>query len=194
MSTQGQRMVDGRGIERVLLEMVTSFKANQLTVRRARFQDAKLLWKWANDLGVRSNSFHSEMITLEDHFTWFKQKLDSADTKIWIVEQNQTPIGQIRYDRVAKDTAEIGFSVASEHRGRGLGTKILELTVNMGCQELDVKRLKGIVISSNTASMSSFTSAGFVCTGQTTLMEKACQILILECAKTTGKTHGDQPH
>ena len=191
MSEKGRQLVDGAGANSVVSAMnklvQTAPAADRLRVRRACFQDAELLWQWANDPSVRANSFHPEPILLDEHLEWYKEKLTSSDTRIWILELNQVPVAQIRYDRVNTDTAEISFSVVSEHRGRGLGTRSLVLTSGMVCRELGVKRLRGRVFSSNDASVRVFTKAGFECVGQEQVSDKLCMIFVREFSETTGE-------
>jgi UDP-2,4-diacetamido-2,4,6-trideoxy-beta-L-altropyranose hydrolase len=188
MSEKGRQLVDGAGTDRVVSVMYklaqTVTGADRLRVRRARFQDAEILWQWANDSSVRANSFHPQPIPLDEHIKWYKAKLASPDTRIWILELNQVPVAQIRYDRVHADAAEISFSVVSDYRGRGLGTEALILTSDMACRELGVKRLKGIVFSSNAASMRAFIKAGFECVSQEQVFDKLCHIFVRECSQS----------
>ena len=191
MSERGRQLVDGAGVDRVVSSMEKpaqlSLPTDHLRVRCACFQDAELLWQWANDPTVRMSSFRPESIPLDEHIEWYKEKLASPDTRIWILELNQVPVAQVRYDRVNTDTAEISFSVVSEHRGRGLGTRSLVLTSGMVCRELGVKRLRGRVFSSNDASVRVFTKAGFECVGQEQVSDKLCMIFVREFSETTGE-------
>jgi len=188
MSEKGRHLVDGAGTNRVVSvinEAIQAFPAaDHLQVRRACFQDAELLWQWANDPIVRANSFRPEAISLDEHIEWYKGKLTSSDTRIWILELNRVPVAQIRYDRVHMVIAEISFSVVCDYRGRHLGTRALVLTSGMACRELGVKRLRGIVFSSNEVSVRAFTKAGFECVGQEQVSDKLCRILIQECSET----------
>lgn len=188
MSEKGRQLVDGAGTDRVvsvLYELAQTVPgADHLRVRHARFQDAEILWQWTNDSSVRANSFHPESIPLDEHIKWYKAKLASPDTRIWILELNQVPVAQIRYDRIHTDAAEMSFSVVSDYRGRGLGTKALILTSGMACRELGVKRLKGVVFSSNAASMRAFTKAGFECVSQEQVFDKLCHIFVRECSQS----------
>ena len=193
MSERGRQMVNGAGTDRIVSVMnelaQTAPAADHLRVRCACFQDAELLWQWANDPTVRMSSFRPESIPLDEHIEWYKEKLASPDTRIWILELNQVPVAQVRYDRIDRDTAEIGFSVESNYRGRGLGTRVLALTSDMACRELGVKRLKGIVFSSNETSVRTFTRAGFECVGQEQVSDKLCHIFVRECSQTIGEVY-----
>lgn len=191
MSEKGRQVADGAGTDCVVSVMdepvQTVPAADHLRVRRACFQDAELLWQWANDPSVRANSFHPEAIPLDEHIEWYKGKLTSPDTRIWLLELNEVPVAQIRYDRVRADTAEIDFSVVPDYRGRGLGARALILTSDMAYRELGVKRLKGVVLNSNEASVRAFTKADFECVGQEQVSDKFCNIFVRECSETIGE-------
>ncbi|MGB0383332.1 MAG: UDP-2,4-diacetamido-2,4,6-trideoxy-beta-L-altropyranose hydrolase [Ardenticatenaceae bacterium] len=187
MSKVAQKLVDGKGSDRVVSKINKLTSRNQPTeqarIRAAGFQDAELLWQWANDPIVRANSFHPEAIPLDEHIEWYKRKVESPETRIFILELNRVPVAQIRYDRVDAETAKIGFSVLYEYRGKGLGTRLLVMTSTLACQELNVKRLKGVVFTSNKASARAFTKAGFECVGQEYISDKLCYLFVWKCSK-----------
>lgn len=68
------------------------------SLRLAQDDDLELLFQWANDPLVRQMAFHSEPISLSDHKNWFYFRLNALETKIFILEENKIPIGQIRFD------------------------------------------------------------------------------------------------
>ena len=188
MSAKARKLVDGTGTNHILSSIDQRTRHLQptedISVRRACIQDGELLWKWANNHSVRANAFHADTIPRKEHIRWYQNKLNSADTLIWILEFDKEPVAQIRYDRVNPDTAEIDFSVAAGCRGIGLGTKALVLTSDISGKELGVKRIKGIVFVSNKASGCAFTKAGFKLAGREQVADKICDIFIRECAGT----------
>jgi len=188
MSKKGKQLVDGTGVERAIAAMDSRNGENRLQVRLARWNDMELLWRWANDPSVRANSFHSDPIPLDEHIQWYKSKLASSDTRFLIIEHNQMPVAQIRYDRINEYEAEINFSVAREYRGRGIGTEALALPFEMACKELKVKRIKGVVFSSNGASQRAFMRAGFRNIGQERVSGKPCHVFVRTCRGTTRET------
>ena len=185
MSEEGRKLVDGTGADCVVSTMdklaQPALQTDRLRVRRACFQDTELLWQWASDPSVRANCFHPEAIALDEHIEWCKEKLTSSSVRIWILELDQVPVAQVRYERVNTDAAEIDVSVAPDYRGGGLGTKALVLTCAMACRELRVKRLKGLVFSSNEASLRAFIKAGFEYVGEEQVSDKLCHIFVRGC-------------
>ena len=145
-------------------------------IRLANKKDAKLLWLWANDPSVRSNSFQPRQIKWNQHLKWFNEKLYSENTEIWILEINCEPVGQIRYDRVNLSKAEIDFSVDINFRGRGLGTRLLELSSEDAFKILNVELLEGIVQKNNKASIKAFVNAGYQKTDEKLILNHKCFI------------------
>ena len=145
-------------------------------VRLANKKDAKLLWLWASDPSVRSNSFQSGPIKWNQHLKWFNEKLKSKNTEILILEIDCEPAGQIRYDRVNHTKAEIDFSVDIDFRGRGLGTRLLELSSESAFLNLDVKLLEGIVHEQNKASIKAFVKAGYQKKDEKFILNQKCFI------------------
>ncbi len=186
MSVLGRRAVNGNGAKNVIsaMDQQIQFETDALHFRYAAPGDAKLLWQWANDPTVRANSFNSDAISLDEHMEWYRGKLNSPDTRFWILELGQAPVAQIRYDRVDSHTAEIAFSVAPHCRGQGIETRALMLTTGPACKELGVQRFLGSVLNSNRSSIRAFTKAGFKCTEQKLIQQKPSSIFVMENPQT----------
>ena len=165
-------LVDGVGVSRVVARM----RSHLLTVREAGPADRELLWEWASDAEVRANSFSSDPIPFEDHVVWFDRLLADPGRRQYVVERigpgGSAPIGQIRFDigpgahgGPGHDTAavaEIGVSVAPEHRGDGWGGPLICAGVwrfTRDCPQ--VTALEAKVKPGNHASGRSFVEADF---------------------------------
>lgn len=130
------------------------------TIRRATLDDMMLLWQWANDALVRANSFTKDPISLEAHRLWFERKIASDATRIWIIEEVGVPLGQVRYERQVRE-AEVGISIAGQHRGRGLAKRLLADTALLACADLDVGTLVAYILPENRGSLAAFEAAGY---------------------------------
>lgn len=164
MSRLGRIVVDGKGAERsvdLLKYGPLSVRQDSFRLRPASAEDSVMLWQWTNDSTIRANSFDTAVIPWETHKVWYAKKLASSDTRIWILELRQVPVGQIRYDRINLETAQISFSVTPGYHGKGIGTKLLEVSSASAYRELNARWLQGIAFSSNVASARAFLKAGF---------------------------------
>jgi RimJ/RimL family protein N-acetyltransferase len=185
MSKNGRKIIDGKGADRVLSKMANltppPLSTSHLGLRHASIDDAMLLWEWVNDPIVRSNSFNSQDISIENHIDWYRKKLASEDTVIYILEMDKIPVAQIRYDCGKNECATISFSVASRYRGCGLGEQTLLMSAKRACRELGVKKLNGAVLDDNEASKRTFIKAGFRRIGLKNISDKVSHIFLWEC-------------
>ena len=149
--------------------------------RPAVIEDAMLLWEWANEFSTRQNSFNTAEIPWRQHLEWFRDKLASPNCRIWILECENSPAGQIRYERIGADTARISFSVAAGYRGRQLGTLLLRTTSRLAARELGVHEVQGATLIENLASQRAFLKAGFTIAGHKRIAERDCLIFNLRC-------------
>lgn len=165
MAATAGKLVDGLGSERVVSKMIslseTRRMESSLKSRPAGSDDSPILLRWANDPVVRESSFNHATIGETEHEKWLKAKLDSPDSRIWIIDFDGTPAAMVRYDRIESCTAKVSFSVSTDFRGRGLGRSVLGTTFAMACKELAVSRVEGFVLSGNVASIKSFERAGY---------------------------------
>jgi UDP-2,4-diacetamido-2,4,6-trideoxy-beta-L-altropyranose hydrolase len=160
MSGNGRRLVDGEGVARV----VTRMRAAEVTLRRVRVQDCRLIWEWANDPAVRASAFSSEKIPLESHESWFAAKLASPTTAFFIaVSSGGHPFGQIRFDWDEESRAEIDVSVSGDVRQSGMGSALIRAGVDEMLRETQLQVFHAYIKESNASSRRAFERAGFRC-------------------------------
>jgi UDP-2,4-diacetamido-2,4,6-trideoxy-beta-L-altropyranose hydrolase len=179
MAVHGADLVDGLGPQRVVFAMAERgrlYSVGDSYLRPASEEDQLLLWQWANDPAVRRNSFNQEMISWEGHTAWFRRKFSSPECRIWIMQIGTLPVGQIRYERLDTNTAQISLSIARGFRGRSLGARLLEASAEWAACELGVCWLQGTVKTDNEASRRAFLKAGFECSEQATPNGAACWV------------------
>ena len=136
---------------------------NSISIRKATVEDVKILYKWVNDPVVRLNSLNSEIIQFESHESWFKNKISSVLSEIFIFSINSIPLGQVRFDIQGKDVF-IDYSIDKKYRKRGFGMKILEKGIDKFLytkKERNFDSFKAIVKSENIASIKIFEKLKF---------------------------------
>lgn len=81
-----------------------------IKLRRVREEDSRLLWEWANDQEVRSNSFSQKTITWEEHIQWLNEKLRDPNCLFFVaLDKEERPIGQARFDLNASEAVREVF-------------------------------------------------------------------------------------
>ena len=77
---------------------------------------------------MRQNSFQMESIPWDKHKEWFHKILSVGNVRLYILQENDEPVGQVRL--TYKEKWQISYSIASVYRGQGYGKNILQLAEN----------------------------------------------------------------
>lgn len=121
-------------------------------LREAVWEDAGLLYQWANEKAVRKNSFHTEEISYEEHLEWMDALLQNKGRKQYIYLYGGEPSGQVRA-AISGEEAELSYSIAPEKRGMGHARRMLSLAEEKLRQDFpEIKKLVARVKYENTAS------------------------------------------
>lgn len=130
-------------------------------LREATMQDMDLIYKWANDPEVRINSFNSESIQYDTHVKWYNRIMADESVLQFILMDDDMPVGQIRLNLDGAE-AEIGYSIATEYRGKGYGHIILQLIIKeVKKKHPEIKSLVAKVKPGNIASNKLFEHEGY---------------------------------
>lgn len=133
------------------------FNALSLKTRKATLDDKLLYFEWTNDPLVRAQSYNSKPVFLENHINWFYKKIESAQSCMYIIELEKTPIGQIRFDLDDEHkVATISYTVDKAFRGRGLGEGILRSGIFALKKEKPAVAIIGYVKKNNIPSIKAF--------------------------------------
>jgi UDP-2,4-diacetamido-2,4,6-trideoxy-beta-L-altropyranose hydrolase len=124
-SLRSQLLVDGWGAERIVESMIPTAKES-LRLRRAAPDDVHQYFAWANDPEVRAQSVQTQPIAFENHKKWFADKLTSPDSRLFVMQAGDLPVGQIRFDRDGGGET-IDYSVDRLFRGRGWGSRLASM-------------------------------------------------------------------
>jgi RimJ/RimL family protein N-acetyltransferase len=156
-SRAGRALVDGLGVERVLMAL----RAEAIVLRRAEKADSHQLWEWANDPSVRAVSFSTQSISWQEHERWYAAQLEDPNSVLYLATAAGSPFGVARY--VLKgDRAEMSVSIDARMRGRGLGSTLIEEACSMLLGGTNVVGIDALVREDNQASRRAFLKARFV--------------------------------
>ena len=134
---------------------------NSLFLRKVKYEDKELLFKWVNDKDVRNNAFSVEDISYETHDKWFDHMMSDPNEAQYILMDDEKPCGQIRLT-IRLDIAEIDYSVSYQYRGIGYGKQIIKLVKEKVKKDYPgIHKLVAKVKASNLASISCFEKNGF---------------------------------
>lgn len=135
--------------------------AENVRLREATMDDMDLVFEWANDPEGRKNSFHTEPIPYDTHCNWYKNKMDSKDSNIYIYCEENRPAGQIRVDMEGQK-AVISYFIEKNSRNRGHGKRIIQLLKEKVIHEYpQITELVAEVKKENYPSQKIFEDLGF---------------------------------
>jgi len=92
----------------------------------------------------------------------FSKKLKDPNCIMFLaIDENDNPVGQIRFDIDENKFAEIDVSVDKLERGKGFGSSIITSAVERVIKIIDLKAIYARVKLSNSVSIKAFKKAGF---------------------------------
>jgi len=113
----------------------------------------------------RMVSADTEPVTVEQRLGWFEEH-EPSRRPIWVTEEGREVIGWLSlsefFDRrpAYHATAEIGVYIREDHRGEGLGRRLVEEAIRRG-PNLGLKTLTAGAFAHNEASVRLFERLGF---------------------------------
>jgi UDP-2,4-diacetamido-2,4,6-trideoxy-beta-L-altropyranose hydrolase len=132
-----------------------------IALRTVQDGDFALLLGWRNDPAAVEFSVSRRRVTAAEHEQWFARVCgDQSGTMIWIVEENRTPVGQVRVD-VVDGVGVVSIAIAAEHRGRGIGRRALLAMVAAIAADGTIQQLRALAHPDNSRSLRAFEGAGF---------------------------------
>jgi UDP-2,4-diacetamido-2,4,6-trideoxy-beta-L-altropyranose hydrolase len=157
MSRGARQLVDGMGSERVRAALLD----RELRLRLVREDDCRLLFEWADDAVARTASFRSTPIAWEDHARWFAERLQDAQSVIYIGENaGREPVGVVRF-QIKGESAVLSVNVAAGFRGQGWGRELILFSTRSLVRARSIRRVDAFVKPDNQASVRLFEASGF---------------------------------
>ena len=130
-----------------------------LRLRPVCADDCRMIWEWANDALVRSQSFASDPIPWESHVAWFKRALRDPDMRLYIAESS-APVGLARFESRNGETL-ISVTIAAAYRGRGLGSELTKLASSEMLRNPSVAAIHAYIKPENPSSIAMVVAAGY---------------------------------
>ncbi len=131
-------------------------------LRKATIDDMKMIYDWANDPVTRASSFQTEPIPWETHVAWFKRTLEREDALIYVLMDDNAPVGQARAT-ITEGIATVANNIAPDQRGKGYGTWSLTLLTPKVLEDYsgEIHAFISEVKPDNVASIKNITRSGY---------------------------------
>jgi RimJ/RimL family protein N-acetyltransferase len=140
---------------------LTSGRAHpDVTLRAAREDDVSLIRTWRNDPDAIRFSVSGRPVSDAEHARWFAATLDDPYRRLWVAEEKDVAVGQVRID-LEGDGGIFSIAVAPTARGRGIAQEMLRLALAEIAQQRLAKMLTAVTHPDNLASIRAFERVGF---------------------------------
>ena len=163
VSELGKKLIDGKGCERLVKNTLLLYCQKNMSIDKAGAKDLLPLFRLANDMVVRQNSFSVKNITLSEHTDWFNATLHNPDRRLYVFYLSEIFVGQIRFDKEDCRCWVVSISLDAFFRGWGLAPFMLQMAINeLNKDELGLNmKVYAYVKKGNKASQCAFLKAGF---------------------------------
>jgi phosphinothricin acetyltransferase len=134
-----------------------------MRTRPAREEDlADIVAIYNSTVPLRQVTADVEPVTVESRREWLRGHV--GDEPLWVLDDGAVAgwvaFTQFRPRAGYRPTAELSLYIAADRRGRGLGTKLLAEAID-AAPALGYRRLCGLVLDNNAASLRLTARAGF---------------------------------
>jgi UDP-2,4-diacetamido-2,4,6-trideoxy-beta-L-altropyranose hydrolase len=138
---------------------------SEVVLRLATSGDQARLLEWRNEPEAVRFSSSGRPVDASEHAKWLAARLAGPGSRLWVAEEAGEPVGQVRVD-LDRDAGTVSISVSPAHRGRGVGSRMLQALIVEMEQDAEVRNLLALVHSENIASLRAFERVGFHDTGR----------------------------
>lgn len=134
-----------------------------LNIREFELSDAQTVFNWRNEPYIVNLGSLKKTVTWDEHLNWFNNTVKGIDRKAFILEINNIPAGQIRFDLETKDSCFVSVYLIQEFSSKGYGVDFIKL----GCKRIFskwewVKNVYALVRRDNEVGQKAFIKADFI--------------------------------
>jgi len=141
-------------------------ETERLTLRRPTLADVLAIAHLANDRRIAENTRRLPYPYSQEHAEEFvRATAASSSERVFLIEQNHSPLGMVGIDRSAPDAPELGYWLGVEHWGRGFGTEAARAVIDLFFDESDAEHLIAGARVANPASRNILEKCGFQWSG-----------------------------
>ena len=135
-----------------------------MRIRLAKKADIWLLYNWVNKIdSIKNKLLTNKKISKIHHKVWYENSLKNKNRYIWIIENKNMAIGQLRFDINEDDKlCFIDIYIDKEHRKNNFGQKAINQAIDFISQKYTLDYIIALVLKKNIKSLNFFYSLGFV--------------------------------
>ncbi|MCL4818317.1 MAG: GNAT family N-acetyltransferase [Vicinamibacteria bacterium] len=138
-----------------------SVDRRRVALRRARVEDAALVFRWRNDPFILARSSSQRPVGWDEHVAWIGRTLGNPARLVLIAEVDGVPAGQVRFELLKAGEAVVSAYLVEAFTGRGLGVEAIRAGVVEAARRWGPLTVVAWVRSDNPAGRKAFERAGF---------------------------------
>ena len=134
-----------------------------MTLRLARIKDIDLIYNWVNKEDSISNKLlTNNVISQLEHKEWFENSIKNKNRFIWIIEEENRNIGQLRFDiKDMHNRCFIDIYIDKEYRNKNYAKKAINEAIDYIKSNNNINCFVAKVLKSNFNSLKFFKKLGF---------------------------------
>lgn len=139
---------------------------NDVRIRPITVDDTNNIIKWRNSEAVMKNFIYRKRLTKNDHLKWIKNRINKKEVYQFVAEdiKYKKEFGSTYIKDVDKNNkkAELGIFIGEDsYRGKGYGTKLIELTTDYAFKKLKLNKIYARILYYNKPSYNAFIRCGY---------------------------------
>jgi len=138
-------------------------KRSNFLLRDIQQEDLAMIRKWRNSEHIRNNMYNDQIISWEEHLTWFNSLKNRPDSiyKLFVYAGN--PIGVVSFTNIDNKNGICfwGFYIGSERAEKGSGSIMGFLGLEYAFEMMRIRKLCGEAFAFNQPSIDFHHKLGF---------------------------------
>ncbi len=130
-------------------------------LKSSNLKDAKFLLDIHNVHTKNGYNISTNLVKFKDHIKWYRKRLKSKNSKIYIGYKKNTKFGYVRFDRIKNKLFKVSIGNHPKFYGKKLGTIMLNLAVKKFSKSHKPKRIISCVKKFNIRSQKCFLNNSF---------------------------------
>lgn len=129
----------------------------------------RVRWFSQKDVSQYLGASVREGTTLEKQREWFKQYAKKTNIKMFVIEADGKPVGNVALTEISEADSNAGLFIAigeRDYQGKGIGTKAIEFILNFGFNQLNLHKIWLYVSELNVSAINLYEKCGFEKEGQ----------------------------
>jgi RimJ/RimL family protein N-acetyltransferase len=135
-----------------------------VNLRQATEKDSETVLSWRNEPGTIPWMKTKRALTFNEHSDWYMKAITDPGCLFLIIEVNDTPVGQLRYD-LERDMAKVSINITHDWHGKGVASAAFIAGSRYVKEKKFADKIFARVLAANTGSIRAMERAGYIIVG-----------------------------